>query len=123
MWVAGGDRFVITFHKDKKQYPAIVRGSEPRKDIAVLKLQELPSNLTPMTVGDSKNLIVGQKAMALGNPFGLDHSLSAGIISALGRKMEGIGGVTIEDMIQTDTAINPGNSGGRSWIPRARSSV
>ena len=65
-----------------------------------------------MEIGKSKDLIVGQKAMALGNPFGLDHSISSGIISALGRKMSGVGGVTIEDMIQTDSAINPGNSGG-----------
>ena len=110
--VAGGDRFLVTFHKDKTQYPAVVRGSAPRKDIAVLKLETLPPGLAPATVGASKGLAVGQKAMALGNPFGLDHSISAGIISALGRKMIGVGGVTIEDMIQTDTSINVGNSGG-----------
>ena len=110
--VAGGNKFVITFHKDKKEYPAVIQGVGPRKDIAILKLQELPPKLTPVKLGNSGNLIVGQKAMALGNPFGLDHSISAGIISALGRKMKGIGGVTIENMIQTDTAINPGNSGG-----------
>ena len=110
--VAKGSRFMISFHKDKKQYPATIVGVESRKDIAVLKLQELPPNLVPVTMGNSRNLIVGQKAMALGNPFGLDHSISSGIISALGRKMEGIGGVTIEDMIQTDSSINPGNSGG-----------
>jgi S1-C subfamily serine protease len=57
-------------------------------------------------------LEVGQKAIAIGNPFGLDHSITTGIISALGRQVQGIGGVTIRDMIQTDAAINPGNSGG-----------
>ena len=110
--VARASKFMITFHKDKKQYPASIVGVEPRKDIAVLKLQELPVSLVPVTTGNSRGLIVGQKAMALGNPFGLDHSISAGIISALGRKIEGVGGVTIEDMIQTDSSINPGNSGG-----------
>ena len=107
-----GDKFVITFHNDKTEYPAVIRGVAPRKDIAVLKLQKVPKNITPITLGTSKDLIVGQKALALGNPFGLDHSISAGIISALGRKIQGIGGVTIEDMIQTDSSINPGNSGG-----------
>lgn len=111
--VAGGDRFLVTFHKDKTQYPAVVRGTAPMKDIAVLKLEALPpGGLAPAAVGRSGGLVVGQKAMALGNPFGLDHSISAGIISALGRKMTGVGGVTIEDMIQTDTSINVGNSGG-----------
>ena len=85
-------KFVITFHKDKTEYPATVIGVEPRKDIAVLKLQKLPDKLTPVEIGKSKDLIVGQKAMALGNPFGLDHSISSGIISALGRKMRGAGG-------------------------------
>ena len=110
--VRGGDRFVITFLNDKTEYPAVLQGIAKRKDIAVLKLQKLPKTIIPVAVGNSRNLIVGQKALALGNPFGLDHSISAGIISALGRKIQGIGGVTIEDMIQTDSSINPGNSGG-----------
>ena len=110
--VAGGGAFVIKFHGDKKEYPAEVRGTAPRKDLAVLKLQELPPKLVPISVGHSDGLIVGQKATALGNPFGLDHTITAGIVSGLGRKMQGIGGVTIENMIQTDASINPGNSGG-----------
>ncbi len=110
--VRGGDKFIITFHNDKTEYPAVIQGVAPRKDIAVLKLQKIPKMITPVTIGNSQKLIVGQKALALGNPFGLDHSISAGIISALGRKIQGIGGVTIEDMIQTDSSINPGNSGG-----------
>jgi S1-C subfamily serine protease len=110
--VQGGNSFVITFHNDKKQYKAKVVGLAPKKDIAVLKLQEKPTNLKPIKVGTSKNLMVGQIAMALGNPFGLDHSISKGIISALGRKIDGIGGVKIHDIIQTDAAINQGNSGG-----------
>lgn len=110
--VQGGDSFVVTFHNDKKQYKAKVVGVAPRKDIAVLKLIDLPKDLTPIKVGSSKSLLVGQTVLALGNPFGLDHSISKGIISALGRKIQGVGGVKINDMIQTDAAINQGNSGG-----------
>lgn len=110
--VQGGNSFVITFHNDKKQYRAKVVGTAPSKDIAVLRLTKLPKNLKPIKVGTSKDLLVGQMSLALGNPFGLDHSISKGIISALGRKIDGIGGVKIHDMIQTDAAINQGNSGG-----------
>ncbi len=110
--VQGGDSFMVTFHNDKKQYKAKLVGVEPNKDIAVLKLTERPKNLTMVTPGQSKNLQVGQTAIAIGNPFGLDHSMSSGIISALGRSIMGVGEVKINDMIQTDTAINQGNSGG-----------
>ena len=110
--VQGGNSFIVTFHKDKKQYKAEVVGIAPKQDIAVLKLKEMPQNLKPISIGSSKTLQVGQLAMALGNPFGFDHSISKGIISALGRKIDGIGGVKIHDMIQTDAAINQGNSGG-----------
>ncbi len=110
--VQGGNSFVITFHNDKKQYKAEVVGIAPKQDIAVLKLKELPKDLKPIEIGTSKDLVVGQMALALGNPYGFDHSLSQGIISALGRKIDGIGGVKIHDMIQTDASINQGNSGG-----------
>ncbi len=110
--VQGGDSFVITFHNSKKQYKAKVVGVAPSKDIAVLKLVSPPKNLVPIKKGKSNSLLVGQMAIAIGNPFGLDHSMSKGIISALGRKIDGIGGVKIHDMIQTDAAINQGNSGG-----------
>ncbi len=110
--VQGGDNFVITFHNNKKQYKAKVVGVAPTKDIAVLKLIDKPDNIKPIQIGSSKDLLVGQMALAIGNPFGLDHSISKGIISALGRKIDGIGGFKIHDMIQTDTAINQGNSGG-----------
>lgn len=110
--VRGGDKFVINFHNNSKQYEAVVVGTEPRKDIAVLKVKELPSKFKPLSVGTSGSLSVGQKALAIGNPFGLDHTLTEGIISALDRKIEGIGGVKIHGMIQTDCSINPGNSGG-----------
>lgn len=110
--VQGGDKFTVTFHNDKKQYKADVVGVAPKKDIAVLRLNEMPKDLKAVSIGTSKDLMVGQMALALGNPFGLDHSISRGIISALGRKIDGIGGVKIHDMIQTDAAINRGNSGG-----------
>lgn len=110
--VQGGDIFVITFHNNKKQYKAKVVGVAPTKDIAVLKLIDSPKNLKSIKVGTSKDLLVGQSAIAIGNPFGLDHSISKGIISALGRKIDGIAGVKIHEMIQTDAAINQGNSGG-----------
>jgi len=81
-------------------------------DIAILKLKQLPANLKPIELASSSQLQVGQKAIAIGNPFGLDHTLTTGIISALGRSIRGAGGIKIRDMIQTDASINPGNSGG-----------
>ena len=110
--VAKGGSFMISFHQDQKQYEAKVIGSVPEKDIAVLKLVERPSPIHPITVGSSQPLQVGQKALAIGNPFGLDHTITQGIISALDRKIKGVGGVEIHQMIQTDCSINPGNSGG-----------
>ncbi|MCY4523814.1 MAG: trypsin-like peptidase domain-containing protein, partial [Halobacteriovoraceae bacterium] len=100
------------FYQDKKQYRAKVVGKEPKKDMAVLKLQEMPKKLHPITVGSSKNLQAGQKTIAIGSPFGLNNTITQGIVSALNRKIDGIGGVKIHGMIQTDAAINPGNSGG-----------
>ncbi|HEX2880499.1 MAG TPA: trypsin-like peptidase domain-containing protein, partial [Polyangiaceae bacterium] len=94
-------------------FEATVRGVEPRKDIAVLKLVNPPHDLQPISVPrEAAKLEVGQKVIAIGNPFGLDHTLTTGVVSALGREVDGIGGVSIRDMIQTDAAINPGNSGG-----------
>lgn len=110
--VQNGNEFQISFHSDKNTYMAKLVGVEPKKDIAVLKLTKSPKDLSPVTLGSSTNLKVGQKTFAIGNPFGLDHTMTTGIVSAVGRKVEGIGGVKIHDMIQTDAAINPGNSGG-----------
>ena len=110
--IEGGTEFVVSFFKDKKQYKATIVGAEPRLDVAVLKLQEMPKKLAPVTVGKSQTLQVGQMTIAIGNPFGLDHSMSRGIVSALDRKIKGIGGVKIHGMVQTDAAINQGNSGG-----------
>ncbi|MBA2650142.1 MAG: trypsin-like peptidase domain-containing protein [Legionella sp.] len=102
---------------DKMKMSAKVVGKEPRMDLAVLKVNS-PEAIKylrayqPFNFVRLQDLIVGQKTIAIGNPFGLDHSMSKGIISALGRDVPGIGGVTIPNMIQTDAAINPGNSGG-----------
>lgn len=113
--IKGADHLSITL--GNMTVPARVIGKEPRKDIAVLEIRS-PQALAylksykPFEIVHLRDLIVGQKAIAIGNPFGLDHSLSKGVISALGREVPGIGGVTIRNMIQTDTPINPGNSGG-----------
>lgn len=97
--------------------PVKVIGKDPRKDLAVLAIKDpkalaMLKDFKPFSVIHSKDLLVGQKAIAIGNPFGLDHSLTVGVISALGRKVPGIGGVSIRGMIQTDASVNPGNSGG-----------
>jgi S1-C subfamily serine protease len=105
------EALTVTF-QGQQTFPAKVVGVEPRKDIAVLRVEAPASLLKPVQFSRHVLLDVGQKAIAIGNPFGLDHSITTGIISALGRQVQGIGGVTIRDMIQTDAAINPGNSGG-----------
>jgi len=87
-------------------------GFEKNKDLAVLKIDVKQGEVTPIKVGRYDDLRVGQSVYAIGNPFGLDHSLTTGIISALGREITSIGGRPIKDVIQTDAAINPGNSGG-----------
>jgi S1-C subfamily serine protease len=97
----------------QKTYDAELLGGDPNKDIAVLKLKDCPEALTPIRVlPQSGTLEVGQTAIAIGNPFGLDHTLTTGVVSAIGREVQGYGGVSIRDMIQTDASINPGNSGG-----------
>lgn len=96
-------------------YQASVQGVDPDKDIAVLSL-EIPEEkrklLQPIQIGSSANLRVGQTALAIGNPFGLDHTLTTGIISGLGREVRSPSNRPINNVIQTDAAINPGNSGG-----------
>jgi S1-C subfamily serine protease len=110
--VDGAQSLGVTLGNQKTVRARIV-GVEPRKDIAVLKIDTAPGALVPLRVTSPKDVLeVGQKTIAIGNPFGLDHTLTTGVISALGRQMQGVGGVTIRDMIQTDAAINPGNSGG-----------
>jgi S1-C subfamily serine protease len=110
--VAEAPSLTVTLH-DQRTFPARVVGTEPRKDIAVLQIEAPAEDLLPISRHQERvDLDVGQKAIAIGNPFGLDQTLTTGVISALGRQVEGIGGVKIREMIQTDAAINPGNSGG-----------
>ena len=93
-------------------HEARVVGGAPDYDIAVVKLRDVPNNLKPLPIGISKNLEVGQATFAIGNPFGLERTLTTGIISALERKLPTAGGREVRGVIQTDAAINPGNSGG-----------
>jgi len=95
-----------------QQYPATLIGVAPDQDLAVLKIDAPKNKLRAIQIGSSKDLKVGQKALAIGNPFGLDHTLTTGVISALDREIESISGRTIFGVVQTDAAINPGNSGG-----------
>jgi S1-C subfamily serine protease len=97
---------------DQTSWPATVKGQEPDKDLAVLKIDAPASKLPPLPIGTSHDLQIGQAVFAIGNPFGLDHTLTTGVVSALGRTIQSMSGRTIEDVIQTDAAINPGNSGG-----------
>ena len=113
--IQGADKLAVSF--GHLTVSAKVIGVEPRKDIAVLAVTsssalEALKSFQPFEMAHTSDLLVGQKAMAIGNPFGLDHSLTVGVISALGREVPGVGGVKIRDMIQTDASINPGNSGG-----------
>jgi S1-C subfamily serine protease len=97
---------------DHASYDAEIVGVEPSKDIAMLRIETRTSKLKPVKIGSSTNLLVGQKVVAIGNPFGLDQTLTTGVVSALGRQIKAGNGRTIQDVIQTDAAINPGNSGG-----------
>ena len=97
---------------DKSQIGAKVVGIDPNNDLAILKLNQIPGNLTILPLGDSSKLKVGQSTIALGNPFGLLQTLTTGVVSALGRTIQAQNGRKIDGVIQTDAAINPGNSGG-----------
>lgn len=97
---------------DQRVFDALVVGVSPEHDLAVLQLQEAADVPPPVQIGSSGDLRVGQKVLAIGNPFGLDHSLTAGIISALKRSIDSEDGGGMDGLIQTDAAINPGNSGG-----------
>jgi serine protease Do len=105
--VENADEIVVRL-SDEKEYNAKIIGRDPKTDIAVIKI-ESDSSLTPVAMGDSDALRVGEWVMAIGNPFGLEHTVTAGIVSAKGRF---IGQTSYDQFIQTDVAINPGNSGG-----------
>jgi S1-C subfamily serine protease len=97
---------------DQSTWDARVIGVAPEKDLAVLKIEAPAAKLTPLPLGSSETLKVGQSVFAIGNPFGFDQSLTTGVVSALGREIQSVAGSPIRDVIQTDAAINPGNSGG-----------
>jgi S1-C subfamily serine protease len=105
------DAITVTL-SDRNEYKANVIGADPDHDLAVLRIQASGSALEPVIIGTSQSLRVGQKVLAIGNPFGLDHTLTTGVVSALGRTIRSMSNRTIEGVIQTDAAINPGNSGG-----------
>ena len=109
--IQGADKATVTL-ADRSVWEAKLIGAAPEKDLAVLKIKAPKKLLRPISKGNSVNLLVGQSVYAIGNPFGLDQTLTTGIISALGREIESVAGVPIKDVIQTDAAINPGNSGG-----------
>jgi S1-C subfamily serine protease len=106
--IAESRQLEVTMH-DRKKFRATVVGTDRSHDLAIIQIKG--ANLTPMTLGDSKNLQVGQKVYAIGNPFGLSGTLTRGIVSSI-RSVQEPDGMTIDEAIQTDAAINPGNSGG-----------
>jgi S1-C subfamily serine protease len=108
--IAAGDRFQVTLGGEDRDAELV--GFAADKDLAVLRVDAPRELLKPLDVGTSANLMVGQKVFAIGNPFGLDQTLTVGVVSALGRELESPARVPIRDVIQTDAAINPGNSGG-----------
>jgi S1-C subfamily serine protease len=109
--VAGADRLEVTIG-DQGDYKAEVVGVAPERDLAVLRLIDPPDDLTALPLGDSSELSVGRKVLAIGNPFGLDTTLTVGVVSALDREIQSPSNRRIRGVIQTDAAINPGNSGG-----------
>src|SRR5688572_2768175 len=118
--IANAEKLTVSFGSGRN-YPATVVGRDPDTDLAVIKLVEKPKEaITVVPLGDSDRLIVGQKVLAIGNPFGLDRTLTTGVISGLQRPIRGSNGRPIEGAIQTDASINPGNSGGPLLDSRGR---
>jgi len=109
--VANAQKLEVTL-ADGSKWPAKLIGSDPDNDLAVIKIDAPREKLKVIPMGDSKNLRIGQKVLAIGNPFGLERTLTTGVISSLGRTIRSDTGALMEDIVQTDAAINPGNSGG-----------
>jgi S1-C subfamily serine protease len=108
--IQGANAARVTLN-DQTNYPAQLVGAFPDRDLAVLRI-EARNKLPPIAVGTSRDLVVGQRVYAIGNPFGLDQTLTMGIVSALNREIESFNNRVIRGVVQTDAAINPGNSGG-----------
>lgn len=109
--IQGGSAARVTL-SDQSSFAARLVGAFPDRDLAVLRIEAPKEKLPPIPIGTSRDLLVGQRVYAIGNPFGLDQTLTLGIVSALNREIESFNSRTIRGVIQTDAAINPGNSGG-----------
>ncbi len=109
--VENAERLEVTL-ADKSTVPAQLVGRDPNSDLAVIRIHAPKEKLTPLKLGDSRQVQIGQMAIAIGNPFGLDRTITRGVVSALGRSLKSDTGRQIRNVIQTDAAINPGNSGG-----------
>jgi S1-C subfamily serine protease len=109
--VAGASQVIVQFGNGL-QVQATVVGTDPDSDLAVVKVDVPANTLIPLTLGDSANLRVGQAAIAIGNPFGFERTMTSGIVSAIGRVSKQPSGYSLPNLIQIDTAVNPGNSGG-----------
>jgi len=110
--VEGANKIAVTLQDGKESYDGELIGEDPENDIAVLKIDAPPEQLVPVPIGTSDNLHVGQRVYTLGNPFGLEGTLTTGIISNLNRTLPSRTGREMKSIIQTDAAMNPGNSGG-----------
>ncbi|MEM5787657.1 MAG: trypsin-like peptidase domain-containing protein [Syntrophobacteraceae bacterium] len=109
--ISDARKLEVTLANGKKHTAKLI-GSDPDTDLAVVKIEVPREKLTVIPLGNSSELKVGQKAIAIGNPFGLGQTLTTGVISSLGRTMRSQNGALVEDILQTDASINPGNSGG-----------
>jgi len=110
--VEGAEKIEVKLGASEKSYPAKVVGADPSTDVALLKVEVPANQLHPLPLGNSGDVEVGDPVVAIGNPFGLDRTVTSGIVSALQRQIEAPAGFSISHVIQTDAAINPGNSGG-----------
>ncbi len=110
--IAGASSIQVKLGASNSTYKATVVGTDPATDLALLKVDAPASQLHPLALGDSSKMEVGDPVVAIGNPFGLDRTVTSGIVSALQRQIQAPDGFSISNVIQTDAAINPGNSGG-----------
>jgi S1-C subfamily serine protease len=110
--IEGASTIHVKLGESDHEYTAEVVGTDPASDLALLKVSAPASELDPLTLGDSSKMEVGDPVVAIGNPFGLDRTVTSGIVSALQRQIQAPNGFSIDNVIQTDAAINPGNSGG-----------